>query len=125
VGLLPEKTIASPDKVIESVFAKLDPLAMGVALGVVGGLGLFLATVILLLKGGRVIGPNLSLLSNYFIGFEVTWTGALVGLIEAGAAGFILGFALAWLRNLSLAVYARLLRRQVQAEEDRHFLDGV
>ncbi|MCI0487456.1 MAG: FAD-dependent oxidoreductase [Blastocatellia bacterium] len=125
VGMLPEKPLALPRVVIETVFAKLDPVAMGVALGVVSGLGLFLATVILLLKGGPRVGPNLSLLSNYFIGFKVTWAGALLGLIEAGIAGFMLGFGLAWLRNLCLAVYARLLRRQVQAEEDRHFLDEV
>ena len=76
------------DAVIDIAFAKIDSLALGVAVGVVSGLGLFLASAVLLLKGGSVVGPMLSLLGNYFIGFEVTWVGAVIGLLEGGVLGF-------------------------------------
>jgi hypothetical protein len=81
----------SENTVIEVAFAKIDPLALGVAVGVVSGLGMLLASAVLLLKGGPVVGSMLPLLGNYFIGFEVTWTGAVIGLFE----GEILGFAVA------------------------------
>jgi protoporphyrinogen oxidase len=121
----PAKFAMSPDEVIEAAFARLDPLGLGIALGVVSGVGVFLATAVLLLKGGAVIGPNLSLLANYLLGFEVTWAGALIGLVEAGASGFVLGFFLASLRNWGMSAYASLLRRQADAEARRDLLEKV
>ena len=38
-------------------------------------------------KGGVVIGPHLSLLGNYLLGYEVSWEGAVLGFFEAGAVG--------------------------------------
>ncbi|HWP47163.1 MAG TPA: NAD(P)/FAD-dependent oxidoreductase [Candidatus Limnocylindrales bacterium] len=107
----------SPDKIIEAAFAKLDPLAMGIALGSVGGIGTFLAVGILLLKGGPLIRPNLSLLGQYLPGFKVTWEGAFTGLVEMGLVGFGLGYGGAWLRNWMMGAYASLIRRQVQEED--------
>src|SRR5439155_8004116 len=87
------ETMSEPeDEVIEAAFAKLDPLALGVAVGVVSGLGIFIATAILLVRGGPVVGPMLSLLRYYVFGFEVTWTGAFVGFGEVGLWGFGLGY---------------------------------
>lgn len=81
----------SEDTVIEVAFAKIDPFALGVAVGVVSGLGIFMASAILLLRNGPVAGPTLSLLGNYLFGFEVTWTGAVIGLFEEGMLGFAAG----------------------------------
>ena len=106
----------SPDEIIAEAFAKLDPLALGTAVGAVTGLGLFLATIILLIKGGPKVGATLSLLGQYLSGFEVTWSGAFIGLIEGGAFGFLLGYFLARLRNWGMVTYASLLRRRVEAE---------
>lgn len=114
-----------PDEVIEAAFARLDPVALGAASAVVFGVAVFLATAALLLKGGPVIGPTLSLLSNFFIGFEVTWVGALIGLIEAGIAGFALGFIGALFRNWGMAAYASLLRRRAEAELNRDLLEKL
>jgi protoporphyrinogen oxidase len=113
------------DALIEAAFAKLDPLALGVALGVVVGLAIFVATAVLLLKGGPVIGPNLSLLSNYFLGFQVTWVGAFIGLVEAGAGAFVMGFTGASLRNWGMAAYASMLRRRAEAEIERNLLEKI
>lgn len=114
-----------PDEAIEAAFARLDPVALGAASGIVLGVAVFVATAALLLKGGPVVGPTLSLLSNYFIGFEVTWVGALIGLIEAAIAGFALGFFGASLRNWGMAAYASLLRRRAEAELNRDLLEKL
>jgi len=93
--------------------------------GAVGGLGLFLATAILLVKGGRVVGPNLSLLGEFLPGFSVTWAGATIGLVEAGLWGFLTGYAGAWLCNRGVMLYASLARSRAEAEERRDLLDKV
>lgn len=114
-----------PDELIEAVFAKLDPVALGAALGAVGAIILFLASAALIIKGGDVIGPNLSLLGHYLIGFNVTWAGAFLGAGEAGAGGFALGYLVAWLRNWLLAAYAYLARRRAEAKAQRDLLDKI
>jgi protoporphyrinogen oxidase len=102
------------DELIEAAFADMDPVALGYSVGSVCGLTLFLATIILLVKGGPVVGPTLSLLDNYLLGFKVSWSGALVGLAEAGCGGFVLGYVFATLRNLGMSAYAWLLRHRAE-----------
>jgi protoporphyrinogen oxidase len=102
------------DELIEAAFANLDPVALGVSVGAVSGVTLFLATIILLLKGGEVIGPTLSLLNYYLIGFRVTWIGAFIGFVEGSCGGFILGYVFAFLRNLGMSAYAWLLTHRAE-----------
>lgn len=116
---------ALADELIEAVFARLDAVALGAAASAVMGLGVFLATAILLLKGGPVVGPTLSLLSQYLIGYSVSWRGALVGLIEGGIIGFVLGSLTGWSWNWMHRVYAYLVRRKAEAEAERDLLDKV
>ena len=116
---------ALADELIEAVFARLDAVALGAAAGAVMGLGVFLATAILLLKGGPVVGPTLSLLSQYLIGYSVSWRGALVGLIEGGIIGFVLGSLTGWSWNWMHRVYAYLVRRKAEADAERDLLDKV
>jgi hypothetical protein len=115
----------APEEIMQFVFARLDPVALGAAIGVISGLGLFLATAVLLLKGGRVVGPTLSLLSQYLPGFAVTWGGAFIGLVEAGAAGFMIGYGGAWLRNRVMEAFAYVMRRRAQSREDKELLDKL
>jgi len=114
-----------PEEVITAAFAELDPLAFGIAVGIVSGVGLFVATAMLLLEGRPIAGSTLSLLGHYLWGFEVTWPGAFLGLMEAGVGGFTLGWCGAWLRNWGMAAYASLVRRRAEAEEQRDLLDKV
>jgi hypothetical protein len=100
-----DDTLNIPDELLIQAFAKLDKVALGLAGGILGGLGLFLATVILLIKGGNPVGPNLALLGQYFVGYTVTWKGSLIGLAYGSVCGFILGWSAAFLRNLFVAVY--------------------
>lgn len=95
-------------------FPKLDPLAFGVAFGVVTGLSLFMVTLFLVLKGGAVVGPNLGLLGQFLFGYSVTGIGALVGLIYGFGIGLVGGFGTALLRNVATALY---LTRTFRSEE--------
>lgn len=113
------------DDVIEAEFAKLDPLALGVAVGLVNALGLMLATAILLFKDGKQVGRTLSLLSNYVPGFAATWAGAAIGSVEVGIMGFGLGYLVAWLSNRGVQAYAKFVRWRSEGDARRHLLDKV
>jgi len=71
----------------------------GIVTGVVVGLGIFIATNWLVLKGGRVVGPHLALLSQFFIGYRVSFVGSLIGFGYGCVLGFVVGYAIAWLYN--------------------------
>ena len=118
-------TSPEPDDIIEAAFSRLDPVAMGAALGVVSGSLLFLATVLLLVQGGVVVGPTLSLLGQYLFGFNVSWMGAFIGLGEACIGGFMMGYLGAELKNRGMDAYAVWLRRQSEAAARRDLLDKV
>ncbi len=100
----------SLDGLIISSLAKLDRVALGISLGTLFGLVVFVATNVLILKGGDTIGPNLALLGQYFAGYNVTFYGSLVGLIYGVILGFILGWLIAALRNFIVSVYVHFLK---------------
>ena len=110
------------DELLMQTFAKLDAVALGAACGIVCGLGLWLATAILLIKGGQDVGLHLSLLSQQYIGYSVTWAGSFIGAGYALMTGFIAGWTLAAVRNLSIAIYLHAIRLWAHLSSD-HFLD--
>jgi len=79
---------------------RMNALVNGIVCGLICGLVLFLMTAVLLLKGGEVVGPHLSLLGQYLPGYTVTWTGSLLGLVYGLLIGFVAGYASSWLYNL-------------------------
>ncbi len=101
-----------------------DAIALGASGAVNVGILLFLATAILLVKGGPVVGPNLALLSNYFLGFEVTWSGAFVILLEGAAGGFALGWSIATLMNRLVDSYEQRLIRLVELQNALDLASG-
>ncbi len=115
----------SGDEVLVVAFARLDALALGIAVGLVSGLSLWLASIRLLLTSGPFAGPTLALLGHFLPGFEVSWAGAGIGAIELGAMGFAVGWLAAAVRNASLHIYARWVRRHADAEEERDILSRV
>jgi hypothetical protein len=78
---------------------RLNAMVAGIVTGLLAGLGLFVATNWLVLKGGRVVGPHLSLLGQYFIGYRVSFLGSLIGFAWAFALGFVAGAAVVWIYN--------------------------
>jgi protoporphyrinogen oxidase len=103
-------------------FPKLDRLALGLSWGVVAGLSLFIATLVLVLKGGDVAGPNLQLLSQYFPGYRVTAPGSILGLAYGFIYGLIGGWLFAFLRNTTVFLYIAIDRRRTEWELLRRLL---
>ena len=83
---------------------------MAVTFGIVGGLMLFVATVWLIILGptggSEHVGPTLGLLANFFPGYSVTWSGAVVGAFYGALSGAIAGFVLAVIYN-RIVIYRR------------------
>ena len=114
---------ASEDTVIIKALAKLDGVALGISIGTMFGLVVFAATVVLVVKGGDVIGPNLGLLSHFFPGYEVTLPGSLIGFVYGFGAGFILGWLIAFLRNGVIGIYLHLIKLRTSVNAVNDFLD--
>jgi hypothetical protein len=118
--------IAKPtmEETLSEIFAKYDAVALGSAIGSIAGTLLFLATAILLVKGGETIGPNLSLLGNYLLGYDVSWGGAFLGLLEAGVGGFGFGWLLARLINAVIGREERQLLDRVVGMRSMNLFEG-
>jgi hypothetical protein len=84
---------------------KLNARAWGIAIGLLLGLGLFAATVVLLIKGGTTVGPHLALIGAYLPGYSVTWGGAVIGFVYL----FVIGYAIG---RLIGGVYNALVRTE-------------
>ena len=84
------------ERLVETRLLRVNALSFGIVAGLVAGLGLFVATNWLVLKGGaqggHEVGPHLSLLAQYFIGYSVTFAGSLVGFVWAFACGLAVGY---------------------------------
>ena len=78
---------------------RLNARIQGVITGLMVGLGIFVATNWLILKGGEVVGPHLSLLGQFFIGYRVTFVGSLVGFAYGFVSGFLVAYVVARMYN--------------------------
>lgn len=102
--MVDEKVAPSDIRQVRKALLRMNEQGWGIAIGTLLGLGLFVATVVLVLKGGHVVGPHLSLLSVYFPGYSVTLPGAFIGFVYA----FVLGYAIG--RTVSV-IYNKLIER--------------
>lgn len=91
-----EKTLG---KVVLTRLLRLNAIMQGVVTGIVAGLGIFIATNWLVLKGGDVVGPHLGLLGHFFIGYKVSFVGSLIGFAYAFVTGFLIGYFSARIYN--------------------------
>jgi hypothetical protein len=89
----------APEEKLFSGMLLLNAKVVGLALGVIFGLGIFVATNWLVIKGGERVGPHLILLSQYFIGYRVTFLGSLIGAAYGFALGTICGSLIGWIYN--------------------------
>ncbi len=117
----------APDSVaiqaLRRTFTRMDKVAFATALGSLCGLGIFIATLWLIIKGGEVVGPNLQLLGQYFIGYTVTMKGAFAGMGYGFLWGFLFGWIFAYIRNFSLAFFVYRVKRKAELLSFRDFLD--
>lgn len=87
------------EKIVLTRLLRLNGVILGLITGLTAGALLFVATIWLVVKGGEVVGPHLSLLSQYFPGYSVTFVGSLIGFAYAFVIGFVISFAVAHLYN--------------------------
>ena len=80
-----------PEEKLFSGVLLLNAKVVGLTLGMIFGLGVFVATNWLVIKGGERVGIHLILLSQYFIGYKVTFLGSLIGAAYGFALGTICG----------------------------------
>jgi protoporphyrinogen oxidase len=103
-------------------FPKLDRMAFGLSVGATAGLLLCLATLILVLQDGEVVGPTLGLLNQYFPGYSVTALGSVLGLAYGFLSAFIGGWIFAFLRNAVVFIYMAAAHRRAERQLLRRFL---
>src|SRR5436190_23719985 len=87
------------ERALRHALARANEQGWGIAIGLFLGLGLLLATVVLVVKGGPHPGPHLSLLAVYFPGYRVTWSGACIGFVYAFVVGYGIGRTVATIYN--------------------------
>lgn len=78
---------------------KLNVLALGLACGLIWGLGLFIITWWIIAFDGPQPGETL-VLGRIYRGYELTTIGSIIGLAWGFFDGFIGGVIFAWLYNL-------------------------
>jgi len=101
-----DKKTPTLEQVVLTRLLRLNATVQGIVAGIVAGLAIFIATNWLILRGGHVgphgdlvVGPHLSLLSQFFVGYRVTFLGSLVGFVYAFILGFIAGYGIAFIYN--------------------------
>ena len=87
------------EKIVLTDLMRLNAAIVGVISGIILGGGVFIVTNFLLLKGGPDAGAHLWLLSQFFVGYQVSFWGSLIGLAYGFITGFVPGFAFAALYN--------------------------
>lgn len=90
------------------MFININAQVLGLTLGILCALGLFVATNILVFKGGSNVGAHLGLLCQFFYGYSVTHLGSFIGAAWAMLTGYLAGWIIgiiynwvAYLRNRS------------------------
>lgn len=72
--------------------------ALGIAFGTVWGLAMLLGTWWILIIGAK--GDIFSKAGVFYLGYNLSWLGGLIGFIWGFVYGFIAGVIIAWMYNL-------------------------
>jgi hypothetical protein len=94
------ESVDETEKILERAVLRLNANILGLVLGILAGLGIFIATNFLILKGGDVVGPHLGLLRAFFPFYSVTFLGSLLGFVYGFVCGYAAGFIVAAVYNL-------------------------
>ena len=96
----PNKT---SDEQLTRAVLRLSGNIVGLSLGLLCGLLVCAATLCLVIKGGEHVGQHLQLLSQFYYGYTVTYTGSLIGLLYGFGTGYLAGRVIAWIYNRVVA----------------------
>ncbi len=76
---------------VSHAVARLHAGVLALVGAVFGGVGVFGATAWLLIKGGPNVGAHLQLLGQFFYGYSVSWSGAMIGFLYGACVGAVVG----------------------------------
>ena len=117
-----EQTVPRDAAVIQ--FLPLHKRAFGTATGVAAALLLFIATAATIITQPDD-GFGLGLLAQYFTGFSLSWPGAFIGAAWAGFTGFVMGWFLAFSRNVLVACMVLYVRARADLAQTQDLLDHI
>ncbi len=80
----------------EAFMNKLQPLAFGIAIGVLWAIYVFCAAIFAMFGWGV---PVVTAIASFYIGYGASIIGAIIGAIWAVVDGFVAGFVIAWIYN--------------------------
>ena len=102
----PDNLMREEQEILRKSLVRFNSKLLALVLGITFGLVVFVATNWLVIKGGHVnadgeyvVGPNLQLLSQFFIGYRVSFLGSLLGFLYGFGLGTIVGSAIGWIYN--------------------------
>lgn len=107
------------------VFAYIDARALGISLGIVCGIWLFLLAFIPRVMKDFQVLRSVKLLAQYFPGFKMSYAGIMVGVVYACVVGFVIGYLFASIRNYLMHFYMKSLRRRGEQEQASELLDHL
>ena len=84
---------------IKKSLVRFNEQGWGLAFGSVAAVGLFVATIVLVLRGGINVGEHLNLLGVYLPGYSVSYVGSVVGFVYAFVIGYGAGRTIATVYN--------------------------
>lgn len=93
-------------------------------MGITAGLVLTVATALAMLSDKHEFVPMLSLLGNYFFGYQVSWRGIAVGIVESSAIGFAFGWTTAKLLNCIVGAFENGLVKRLEMSTAIDVLEG-
>lgn len=105
-------------------FAPLHKRAFGIATGAAGSATMLLISILGIVRDGAHPSP-IALLSQYFAGYSVSPTGAVIGALWGFATGFVIGWFTAFARNLVLAASIFWIKTRAELSSTRDFLDHI
>ena len=76
---------------------KINPKALGLSFGIIWAACLLLCTIVSIFTG--YASGALLMIGTFYLGFKLTWTGAIIGAIWGFVDGFVGGWLIAWLYN--------------------------
>ncbi|MFQ5465624.1 MAG: hypothetical protein ACE5EI_06825 [Thermodesulfobacteriota bacterium] len=98
--------LTKEDEKLFSGIVLMNARLLGLVLGVIFGIIIFLATNWVVIRGGHldasgnyVVGPHLQLLGQFFIGYRVSFLGSIIGFFYGFAIGTINGALIGWVYN--------------------------
>ena len=111
------------EDVLSMAFRKLDPRAFGMALGVMSGLLLCFATLIVVNNNLNNVAAKMLLLGQFFPGYSVTFQGSAIGLAYGLLIGFLIGWGFAFIRNAVFIISMAIMHRRAELQLLRKILD--